>query len=171
MPMPTAPQFIRIAATLGGLSGLLANALMYHESLLRLMCFLDNEYGPRAGYDVTLFSQRIVTNINQKYADNGRRIRVLNVAPLQLRHHHVAVDFGEVLPEVGLTDTKRLVYNLYPLSKRKIEEDGGTSNDPIANSSNPRGQRVSAPSRGAGRRGAKMTMKEFQTACAAELGG
>jgi hypothetical protein len=164
------PEFIRAAASSGGLTAQLANAFMPYETALRQMCFLDNQYGPRAGYEVSIFSQRVIAAINKKYADNGRRVRVLNVSPMRSCYHHIAIDFGDVLPDIGLASIKRVVFNLYPLSKRKVE-DSETSNDPIANSSNPRGQRVSAPARGAGRHGTKMTMREFKAARAAEIGG
>lgn len=169
----TAPEYIRAAAAaFTQPTSLLANALLRHEGLLRAMCFMDNEYGPRANGDVFLIAHRIVNAVNMQYAARGRRIRVLNVGPLQLRHHHIVVDYGELSSQQELIETKRVVLNLYPLSKRKgLEEAEGDEEDGAELKINgPAGkQRISAPSRGQGRRGNKMTMKEFADACAEEV--
>lgn len=171
----TAPEYIRAAAAaFTQPTSLIANALLRHEHSLRAMCFMDNEYGPRANSDVFLIAHRVVAAVNTKYAAVGRRIRVLNVGPLQLRHHHIVVDYGELSGRKELGETKRLVLNLYPLSKRKgneeaegDEEDEDGSEPKVVGQASK--QRISAPSRGQGRRGNKMTMKEFADACAEEV--
>lgn len=170
----TAPEYIRAAAAaFTQPTSLIANALLRHEHALRTMCFMDNEYGPRANSDVFIIAHNVVAAVNTKYAALGRRIRVLNVGPLQLRHHHIVVDYGELSSRKELVETKRLVLNLYPLSKRKglddadgEDEEDGSEPKVIGQASK---QRISAPSRGQGRRGNKMTMKEFADACAEEV--
>jgi hypothetical protein len=116
-----APRSLKELREEKGVTALVASSLLRFESLLRTMCFIDNEHGEARSNDVAAIAFKIADSINKDLQRFAYPIRLLAIEPFSKRHHHINVEWFDVT--VGPSRTASVVANLYDRSKRPEGEE------------------------------------------------
>lgn len=106
---------------------LVAYSLLRCESILKNMCFIDNEHGETKKQEIETLSIRCMQLVNQALEARRHPIRIFSIQPWRKRHHHVEVQWS-VIPTAdemnngNFPDIQVLIANLYLPSKR-VQDD------------------------------------------------
>lgn len=106
---------------------LVAYSLLRCESILKNMCFIDNEHGETKKQEIETLSMRCMQLVNKALEARRHQIRIFSIQPWPKRHHHVEVQWS-VIPSAeemnigNCPEIQTLIANLYLPSKR-VQDD------------------------------------------------